>query len=164
VTADAIRSLEERVARLEDEAAIRDLLSRYGWYADVGEHEKWVQLFAPDGAVHLLGGEPAGTFVDDRRWEGREALRGYISDPRMHVRIDGRCLHLAGINLRVRLDGDRAVATSGSLVVVQEEEGLVLYGGGMTRWELRRIDGEWTIAERRRVALGADGYEAVREA
>lgn len=79
-------SVETRLRRLEDEREIAEALNLYGHHADTGEHgEREV-------------------------WSGREEIRAYIDDPTMHMKIEGRCMHLAALNLRIEWDGEVATA------------------------------------------------------
>jgi len=153
-----IEALEARQRALEDELEIRDLLARYGIYADVGDREGFVGLFTADGGMELHGGEHSGTYPPVVEWEGAEALREFIGDPRVHMRIEGRCMHLPTVNLRTRIDGDRAVAETCSLVIVDEDGRKVLYEAGFTRWRLRREDGHWKIERRIRYGIGTPGF------
>ncbi len=146
--------LSARLEALEDERAIRDVLDRYGWHADHGEHKDWVGLFADDGVINLVGGVPSGGGVDHMRWHGAAELSAFIDAPDMHMKIEGRCMHLPALDLRIEHDGTNAVAEGCSLVILQEADGLHLYGAGFTRWRLRKDRDQWRIQERTRVAVG----------
>jgi hypothetical protein len=153
-----IRALEARQRVLEDELEIRDLLARYGIYADVGDHDAFVGLFTADGGMELHGGEHSGTYPPVVEWEGQDALREFIGDPRVHMRIEGRCMHIPTANMRTVIDGDRAIAETCSLVIVDEGGAKVLYEAGFTRWRLRREDGRWKIERRIRYGIGTSGF------
>ncbi len=60
VVEDRLGELERRVARIEDEAAIRRLQMAYGYYIDYNRPEEVAGLFAEDGAVVFLSGEYRG--------------------------------------------------------------------------------------------------------
>src|SRR4051812_42979391 len=146
---------DARLARLFDEREIERVLALYGRYADHGEHEAFVQLFTEDAVIELVGGTPSGAHGDNPRWEGRERIREYMEDPTMHMKIEGRCMHLPALNLIVDVDGDEAEAESCSLVLLHEEGQTSIYGAGFTRWELVRTDTGWRIRRRVRVAIDA---------
>jgi len=146
--------LEARVQRLEDERDIAATLALYGRYADSGDHDAFVDLFTDDAVIRLLGGTPSGAHGDSPEWVGRERIREYIDDPTMHMKIEGRCMHLPALNLTVEVHGETATADSCSLVLLREQEATVVYGAGFTRWKLVRSDGRWRISERVRVAIG----------
>ena len=49
VPADELRSLTERIGRLEAEREIRDLMVRYAESLDYGDNLAWAACFTPDG-------------------------------------------------------------------------------------------------------------------
>ena len=131
------------------------MLALYGRYADTGEHDSFVELFTEDAVIELSGGTPSGAHGDNPTWVGRDRIREYIDDPTMHMKIEGRCMHLPALNLTVDVDGDAAVAESYSLVLLREEDETSIYGAGFTHWELVRLPPGWRIRRRVRVAIGA---------
>jgi ketosteroid isomerase-like protein len=148
------QELEERIRRLEDERSIGETLALYGHYADTGDHDGFVDLFTEDAVIELVGGTPSGAYGDHVSWEGRGQIREYIDDPTMHMKIEGRCMHLAALNLRIALDGDQATAHSHSLVLLREGGETSIYGAGLTQWAFRRTGDRWRIAHRVRTAIG----------
>jgi SnoaL-like domain len=159
---DRIRVLEDRLQRLEDDRAIRELLASYGFNADQGRAEAYVAMYAEDGALDLSRGPGApqkerGSVAADElehevviRFEGHEELRGFITDPDGHKRLEGKCLHFMGNNLKTRIDGDRAVAESYNLTLVRRQNEFVLFNAAVNRWTLRKVDGQWRIQECKR--------------
>jgi hypothetical protein len=154
-------SLEARLQLHEDERAIAEVLALYGFYADVGDHDAFVALFTDDGAIELIGGTPSGEKGDPAVWEGRAAIRHFIDDPDMHMKIEGRCMHLPALNLRTHIEGDTADAESCSLVLLEEAGSTSIYGAGFTRWTLVRTGERWLIKRRRRYAIGTADRMAV---
>lgn len=148
--------LERRVQRLEDERDIARTLALYGHHADSGNHDAFVDLFTPGAEIELVGGTPSGAHGDNPRWTGQEEIRRYIEDPTMHMLIEGRCMHLPALDLRVEVEGDRATADSRSLVLLREGGQTTVYGAGFTRWSLERGADGWRISRRVRVAIGDD--------
>jgi len=146
--------LEARLKRLEDEREIAETLNLYGFYADMGDHAAFVDLFTEDATIELLGGTPDGSHGDFEVWTGRDEIWSYIDDPTMHMKIEGRCMHLAALNLRISIDGDLATAHTDSVVLLREADGISVYGAGFTHWTLRRDAGRWRIARRVRTAIG----------
>jgi hypothetical protein len=160
VNVDArIEALEARMRQLEDELQIRDLLGLYGLYADVGDHDAFVDQFTADGAIEIHGGDHSGTYGAVEEWRGTAALHEFISDPRVHMQIEGRCMHIPTANLRTSIHGDEATAESCSLVIVAEDGKKVLYEAGFTRWNLRREGDRWRIHRRVRYGIGTPGFE-----
>jgi hypothetical protein len=75
---DEIRSvvaeLQRRIQLLEDEREIRAVLSRYGFNADLGRADAYVDLFTADGVMDL---DP--DLIQPSRLVGSEALRTMIT-------------------------------------------------------------------------------------
>jgi hypothetical protein len=159
---DRIRILEDRLQQLEDDRAIRELLASYGFNADQGRAEAYVDMYTEDGALDLSRGAPwaqkeGGSVPDEERedevvirFEGQEALRGFITDPDGHKRLEGRCLHFMGNNLKTRINGEQAVAESYNLTLLRRENEFVLFNAAVNRWTLRKVDGQWRIKECKR--------------
>lgn len=157
-----VAELEVRQRELDDERAIRDLIAAYGATADSGQHERFVGLFTQDGTMELFGGEPSGTYPVHVQWQGHDELWTFITDPNVHMAIQGHCMHLPTINLSVRISGDQAVAESCALVLVQDGNRVIINGAGFTRWVLTKIDGRWLIKKRQRHAVGTDAATLAR--
>lgn len=74
VPADDLRSLTERLQRLEDERDIRDLMVRYAESLDYGDNATWAACFTPDGQFDVrMRGEPMFAHT------GTEALANFAS-------------------------------------------------------------------------------------
>ncbi len=63
--------LTERVAALEDTAAVRNLQYAYGYFIDKCLYDETVDLFAEDGDVIFLGGRYKGKVGASRLYRGR---------------------------------------------------------------------------------------------
>jgi catechol 2,3-dioxygenase-like lactoylglutathione lyase family enzyme len=137
--------LDELSARAE----IADLLARYGFYADGGDFEAWLDLFCDDAYMdvpdYASGGE-AGTVR-----LSRGELRASIFDAPAVQAMRGRMQH--------HMDGPRTVVVEGDEAQVDSYTTLVSLpdparGGGpaaslsaaYNRWYLRREHGTWKIA------------------
>jgi hypothetical protein len=68
--------LEERLARLEAQAAIVDNLHRYGHAIDAADEAAWVDVFAPEGEFQVRG--PSATTDDDYTISGAEELLAFV--------------------------------------------------------------------------------------
>jgi hypothetical protein len=103
---------EARLRVLEDEKAIRELISAYCYHADSGHDDELLALFTEDGVLSSKVGDHAHATT------GTEQLRAQIADPAGHHRPDlyRHGLHLLGENLVVDVSGDEATASSYSLL------------------------------------------------
>ncbi len=153
-------SLEERLARLEDERDIRLTLERYSHSIDARRVSAWVDNFTPDGIFDMRTipfseayqqqfirqypfGEP---HAKGFRFVGHAALKGFIGDGsgtaiRRHASMD----HV------ITRDADPDIAHSTSYFIlvrlIGEELKVASFGSYVDR--LRRgADGHWRIAER----------------
>ena len=71
-----LADLERRISELENERAIRDILTRFGYVMDFGGIDEFVDLFTPDGAIDISMGASYGEHAVSERWEGmRPAAR-----------------------------------------------------------------------------------------
>jgi hypothetical protein len=162
--------LEARLRRFEDERELRELLSRYGFTADLGRSREYVELYTEDGRINLgtgrWGAEGSGP---NGAHTGREALyENFILAP-PHKCIEGYCQHHALTGpLIFHINGDDAVAEGYSLVVVQSDENerrarscrpvrreINIAGANFNRWTFRRVDGRWRIFERFNREIGS---------
>jgi hypothetical protein len=157
-----VTALKARIGELEDDRAIRDLLARYGYNADSCRDDAYIALYTDDGSIVLTGAQASAAHGGKGTvsWHGKEELRSFISDPNGHHRAGyyGNYMHLQGNNLVTHIVGDEAVANSYSVVFVGEGDGVKLLSAGNNQWQLRKVDDQWLIKERRRSQVGDDHY------
>jgi hypothetical protein len=154
---ERLDALERRVRELEDERALRDLLTRYSFGADVFRGPDWVELFIEDGVYDLGGANVEGAYSG--RFAGRADLLALITGPGMPPA--GRAQHFHG-PMRFDVDGDEASAESYSITYqLDEQNACEVYCLGFNRWRFRRAGGHWRIAERHRRELGAGAQDEV---
>lgn len=151
-----LAALEKRLAELEDERAIRELLSRYGYYADACLDEEYLALFTEDGAMDVSQGGTEDPYAV-LRWEGRDTLRTFLKDrTAAHGNgFAGRSLHLQGNNITVTVTGDTAVAAGYSFIFHQDGPQLKLLSASTNEWRLAKVDGVWRISLRKRRMMGS---------
>ena len=151
MSATEIADLTRRLQRLEDERDVREVMARYGHFADLGYEDAYVNLFTEDGVYDIVTVMRKGAgYSGNIRFEGRAQLYEEIRDPRAHKQFEGRCLHFQDINAAVTINGDEAVADAYSMTVLKEGDDTVIRTAGMNRWKFRRINGQWKITEKRR--------------
>lgn len=169
-------SLHRRIARLEDKLAIKDVLSKYAFFADSGRGEEWVGLFTEDGVMEvalperppresLAASQPSDSTENspDRvfRAEGGRALTEFINDPDFHKAIEGSCLHLMGLNLRISVDGDTAKAYGYNLTTVRTGDQVRLLNGAVSRFDFVRKDERWLISRCLRRRPGSPDFDRI---
>jgi hypothetical protein len=159
-----VAALEKRLRDLEDEREIRELLSRYGYYADACLDDEYYALFTDDCAMDVSSGRDPDPY-EVVRWEGQDAMREF-----MRVRtaghgtgFAGRSLHMQGNNHSVAVHGDTAVAGGYSFILHQDGPQIKLVSASINEWQLRRVKGRWQIVERKRRMVGSpDTAEVLR--
>ncbi len=159
--AERIKKLEDRITELEDDREIRELLARYGFNADGGRDQSYVDLYTDDGVVNIGTTVAYGAGYDGIvRFDGKKEIMRFITDGNAHKAIQGRCMHVQGNNLATVIDGDGARAYSYSIVLLKvtpDSESLVLRSAGYNEWLLKKVDGRWHIQERIRRAIQGEG-------
>jgi len=160
-------ALERKLRRLQDEQELRELLSRYGFTADLGRSREYVELYTEDGRINLGAGR-WGARKAGNEFQGHEQLHEFITAV-PHKCIEGFCQHHALTGpLIFHIDGDEAVAEGYSLVVVQSDEAtrrprscrperpeINIAGANFNRWTFRRVNLQWHIFERFNREIGS---------
>ena len=139
-----VDELARRVATLEDERAVVDLLTRYGFAVDSNDPSATAALYAEDCVVEIDG--------DDRIRSGEgmaDMVRG-----RGHQSLLPNCAHQMG-PFSVRVDGDRATATGYGRVYLHTEDGFRIWRVSAGHWELQRRKGRWEVTRRSSRAIGS---------
>ena len=137
----AAPTLEQRLQRVEDELAIRRIITAYSNTQDAHDYDGYVALFARDGEW------ASGTNV----YKGREAIKKmliglYGAPPPGYV--NGESFHIS-FNADVRLNGNTATATSRHVLFMRGPKGEpVPMLSGRYDDEFVRENGEWKIRRR----------------
>ena len=148
-----VEELTRRVQRLEDERAVVDLLTRYGFGVDSDEADGTAAMYAEGCTV-----EVDGTTSMRSRDDVAAMVRG-----RGHQSILPRCAHQMG-PFSVRVDGDTATATGYGRVYLRSDDGFEVWRVSAGRWELRRRGEGWEVAHRWTRSIGtADAQRLLRE-
>ena len=132
-----VDELARRVAALEDERAVVDLLTRYGFAVDSNDPSATAALYADDCVVEIDG---------DDRIRSAEDMAAMVRGAG-HQSLLPNCAHQMG-PFSVRIDGDRATATGYGRVYLHTEEGFRIWRVSAGRWELQRRDGRWEVTRR----------------
>jgi hypothetical protein len=143
---DRVAKLEARVRELEDQEEIRRVLARYGFNADLGRSEAYLNLWSKDGVYDLDGGQLKG---EGPIWEMISSPTGAHKS-----QIENRSMHAVG-NLFIHIEGDTAFAEGYSVVWVRDAEGRHQpRTAGYNHWDFRRKDGGWLMTRRLRREVG----------
>ena len=144
-----VATLTARLQRLEDEAAVRAAIMRYGLHVDVDDAEGAAATFTPDATYD----------VDFGHLEGRAPIVAYLSDRPDRA---GRTADLVGPELIAFPGPDHATATGYSMVLVRRGDDIDLWRASLNHWELTRgADGAWLVARRTTRPVGAPDAPAV---
>lgn len=162
-----LAALEERLRLLEDEKELRELLARYGYYADAPLDEEYFGLFTDDCVMDVSAGRGENPY-EVVRWEGLVEMRRFLSErTAQHDNgFYGRSFHVQGNNLAIKITGDDdAVANGYSFIFHQDGPDLRLLSASLNEWAFRRQGGVWKIQMRKRRMAGApDVAELLRAA
>jgi len=173
--------LAARIEALETERDCRELLARYGFYADHGMGQEWVGLYTDDAVMDFWYFDDSEYFDDEMqprvddpraldfplrngRFEGRDEIQQCVEAPRF-LRLVGHAQYqMDGHPSVFRLmDDGTAVIVSNSVVVARSQAHkapvIVYQNHCLNRWTFRRVDGHWLIAENLRRPMGSGGAE-----
>jgi hypothetical protein len=142
---ERLRALEARVALLEDQLAIYQLMAAYGPAADAGATERAINLWTEDGIYDL----------HSRVMVGREEIARELESD-WHQGLIGRgSAHIVSMP-KVEIAGDTAVATCHSRLYRREgDDGYRVISCSANRWEFGRGGHGWQVT--RRVSRQLDG-------
>jgi hypothetical protein len=146
------QALEARLAALEDQIAIYQLMSSYGPLVDSGDAEATSRLWVEDGIYDWGGGGSPDPDAPVREGEAgaafsRAAIADMVRGPYHQQIIEGGSGHVIGMP-HIVLDGDRATATSYSRLYRFEGGGFRVWRVGANRWEFTRTAAGWRVTSR----------------
>ena len=153
--------LSRKVRELEDKEDIRDLLTRYGYNADLGRFDEFLGTLTDDCVWDLSG----GLRLPDGGVEGSEVAIGHEEARRVvtgagHAAIVRREQHLM-VNFIIDVRGDEATAIGQLAVTTNTPIGFGLATCRMVRAKLIRSDRGWLIREIVFREIGAPDCEQV---
>ncbi len=136
-------SVEQRLRRLEDEAAIVRVLYRYAYPLDYGDESGWADLFTDDAVWHARIPGTADEFALNGHDELYEFAYGHTRAPEVYHKhiFTAPC---------VDVEGDTARCVSYFYFIFADPNGLPVPGafGRYTDRFQRTATGEWRIADR----------------
>ena len=143
-----LEALEKRVQVLEDQEGIRECLARYGFNADLGRSQEYVDNYVKDGAIDL---GPTTKYV------GHDQLLYDFITGKGHKSLENHCLHTV-CNLFIRVDGSSGWAEGYSIVFLKQGEGYVPYTCGYNHWDFEKRGSRWFLKYRYRRPVGGDEW------
>lgn len=135
-------SLEQRIQRLEDEAAIKRVIDTFSNLADIKDIDAQMELFAEDAVVETYFGDTLFASMTGPEEIGN-VFKSFISNFAGMYHMNGQCT--------VDVDGDTATANHYCLVVLLSDvdgKKSKNFNGVVYKDEYVRQDGKWLIAKR----------------
>jgi len=140
-------SLEARLGKLEDQLAIYQVINGYGYAVDGLNAAAVGECFVDDG-IYAVG--------DIGEMKGRERIEAITRDPGHLAYVGAGCAHMSTVP-HVVIDGDKAVATCHTMVVMHGEDGFYIGRLSASRLQLnRQSEGGWKIVHRQNYMLNGD--------
>jgi len=165
--AAAVRELRDELARqaqrlqdVEDQLAIRNLMTRYGLAADCGNDALAMACHA-EHARYCVSSPQAGREGEhaDLVLEGRAAI-GAMLRSELHQSMLPNTAHTVGPSA-IEVEGDSAHAIGYSRLYLYEGGQPRLLRLAINQWHFERIDGHWLIAERSSRLVGEAAAQAI---
>lgn len=151
---ERLQALERQVQEVEDQLAIRDVFTRYGFAVDSADADATAALFGEDSVTTVDGGR----FV----LRGHDDIRGMVFGAEHQSIVPGSSHAIDPVHVTV--DGDEANAVGYSHVDYSDEHGVRPVRRSANWWRLLRTETGWTIVERRTQLLGSEaGQEILHE-
>lgn len=140
-------AFEARLARLEDQLAIYQIINAYGYAVDGLNAEEVGSCYVDDG-IYAVG--------DIGEMKGRETIEAITRDPGHRGLVAGGCAHMSSVP-HVVIDGDEAIATCHTMVALNGKDGYFIGRLSASRLQLaRQADGSWKIVHRQNYLLNGD--------
>jgi ketosteroid isomerase-like protein len=143
-----LATLEARLRRLEDEAAICRLIFSWGPAADTANGEAAAALWTEDAVLQTEASETRGS----------ANVLTMINSDAQHSLVDQGCAHVHGFPI-VLVDGDQATAVNYSRVYMHSDDGYGIWRVSANNWAFVRTEDGWR-ATRRTVHVIDGGKEA----
>jgi hypothetical protein len=153
-----LMELKQKLQLLEDKEAIRDVISRYAFAADLGRYDDFVGNFSDEGVWRVTGFDVRGNELRGE-FAGRDQLMATISSPG-HAAMVNNEQHLL-VNFLIDVKGDTASAIGHLVQTLRWRGGFGIGTCRMVKVALGREDGEWRIVEIEFCEIGADKCQQV---
>jgi len=146
--------LEDRIARIEAELAIRNVIARYGLAADCGDIETALACHTED-AVYVVSNPRSGRDgeMGDLELKGHKAIANMLSSE-MHQSLLPNCAHTVG-PLVVDVKADTAYVTGYSRVYHKQK----LMRLAVNHWTICKEGSLWKVARRESCVIGEEAAQ-----
>lgn len=153
--------VESRLAKVEAELSIRNVIARYGLAADSGDIDAALKCHTTD-AIYIVSNPNAGR---GRKAEADLELRGHAAISEMlsserHQSLLPSCAHTVG-PLVVELDGRRAKVLGYSRIYNIADGHTKLMRVAFNQWDMFCKNNIWKIARRESRVMGEDAAQAL---
>src|SRR5258708_28705950 len=151
--------LREQIDVLTADKAIREVIARNGYLWDAVRYQDFVDQFTDD-CVLIRGSDDQDP--ESHRWHGKSGIETIVTEARGGEK-EGNLLHMQGLNLVTRSDGDEAEANSYCMTFARNRRAEATYDivvphVGNLRWTLKRVEGNWLIREREVTRFRSDAF------
>ena len=146
--ASRMDAMEKRLQVLEDQEKIRECLARYGFNADLGRSQAYVDNYTEDGVIDL------GPTV---RYTGRRQLLEDFISGWGHKRLENKCLHTS-MTFFIRVNGSIGWAEGYSVVLLREGDAYKIFSAGYNHWDFEKKGDRWFLKYRYRRPIGGDEW------
>jgi len=133
----SLEAMYKRLKLLEDKEAVREAMTRYGLYFDLGRYDKWYDVWTDDAHFATDGGPQK--VIDMKNKEEIKATFGARQGR-------GTTQHLQ-VNYIIDVDGDTARATGYQMITDHKGEMPQVNRTGIRTFLFKRVKGEWLLQE-----------------
>lgn len=144
---DGASAITRRLQAVEDHLAIAQIVAGYGYAVDGCNGEAVGSFYAEDG-VYAVG--------DVGSYAGRDRVAAITASPPHLDKVKAGCAHVSTAPYVV-IDGDKAVATCHTMVIMHGEDGFRVDRLSASRLQLsRKAGGGWQIDHRQNNLLDGE--------
>ena len=145
-----LETLRKRLQILEDKEAIRDVLARYAFNADLNRNDNFLKLWTDDCTFETDAG---GLTI----MKGKDEVMAHMLDT-VHQSVTNRSQHLL-LDCLINVDGDTATAAGYLLLTERWDGGFGIFRCAWRTFRFQRVDGAWLIKEAVSRSIGEAGCQ-----
>ena len=153
-------TLEQRIQSIEDRLAIHQLIVSYPLAIDSRSLDFVGSVWTEDGVFDRGAADPSKHSGDFDGAYGMDSILKEVGSPQLQASREAGLAHIMTAP-HIAIDGDTAVATNYTVLVVGKADDCKVRRPSANRWDLVRMAHGWRI--RRRTLRLLDGSAAARE-